>query len=222
MEKTEPFAIAKPRFSTAELLRELGGGGEKVPRHLHSFPEHIDKEDIEVKFAGSGGDGAQTAALLLAKAGAYEGLATTHIPSYGPESRGGTSYADVHIAFNEVLSPAVTSPHILVVFNSLSLCKFAPTVRDGGIIIYDSTVISELPKFNEGVKVYALPLTEIAQSLGKRILKNVVCLGALCAITNIFPSETFLEALQRGLKKDPRVQELNKRAFEEGFKAIEN
>ena len=46
----------------------------------------------------SGGDGAQTVALLVARAAINEGFDATHIPSYGPESRGGTSYADVRIA----------------------------------------------------------------------------------------------------------------------------
>jgi Pyruvate/2-oxoacid:ferredoxin oxidoreductase gamma subunit len=74
-----------------------------------------------MKLAGSGGDGAQTAALLLARAGINEGFDATHIPSYGPESRGGTSYADVHIAEEEVLSPAAPHPHVLVAFNAPSL-----------------------------------------------------------------------------------------------------
>ncbi|HEY5896276.1 MAG TPA: 2-oxoacid:acceptor oxidoreductase family protein, partial [Burkholderiales bacterium] len=54
------------------------------------------------------------------------------------ETRGGTSYADVHIAKDEVLSPAAPSPHVLVAFNAPSLDKFAEAVRPGGIVIYDS------------------------------------------------------------------------------------
>ena len=66
--------------------------------------------DIALKLAGAGGDGAQTAAMLIARAAINEGFDATHIPSYGPESRGGTSYADVHVAETEVLSPAAPRP----------------------------------------------------------------------------------------------------------------
>ena len=100
-----------------------------MKRFSTAFPEHIAKDDISLKLAGAGGDGAQTAALLLTRMAINEGLDSTHIPSYGPESRGGTSYADVHIAREEVLSPASPKPHILIAFNAPSLTKFAP---DGG------------------------------------------------------------------------------------------
>ena len=63
-----------------------------------------------MKLAGAGGDGAQTAAMLVAIAAINEGFDGTHIPSYGPESRGGTSYADVHVAVDEVLNPASPTP----------------------------------------------------------------------------------------------------------------
>ena len=67
--------------------------------------------------------------MILTRAAINEGFDSTHIPSYGPESRGGTSYADVHVARTEVLSPAAPQPHVLVAFNAPSLAKFGPTVR---------------------------------------------------------------------------------------------
>ncbi len=80
--------------------------------------------------------------MLLARAAINEGFDATHIPSYGPESRGGTSYADVRIAEREVLSPAAPGrPHVLVAFNAPSLAKFGPAVVPGGTIVYDSSVV---------------------------------------------------------------------------------
>ena len=218
-EITEPPVINRPPYEYQSLFREIGTSDHQVPRFAAGFPSHLDSEDVGIKFAGSGGDGAQTAALLLTRAALQEGFDSTHIPSYGPESRGGTSYADVHVA-KEVLSPAVPNPHILVAFNAPSLVKFAPSVLPGGIILYDSAVIFEVPPVPEGVKVYGIPFAEIAQNMGKRILKNVVCLGAFCAATRIFPEDTFLESLRHGLKKDPKIQEINRQAFFEGIKAF--
>src|SRR6185369_15079985 len=125
----------------------------------------LDPHDISLKLAGAGGDGAQTAAMLIAKAAINEGFDATHIPSYGPESRGGTSYADVHIAAGEVLSPASPHPHVLVAFNAPSLAKFGPEVAAGGTVIYDSSVIADPPKLPDGVRVIGVPLTRIASDL---------------------------------------------------------
>ena len=57
------------------------------------------------------------------------GFDATHIPRYGWESRGSTSYADVRIAEAEVLSPAAPAPHLLVAFNAPSLAKFGPATQ---------------------------------------------------------------------------------------------
>jgi len=201
-----------------ELITE--GSGKKAERFARGFPSHIAPDDISLKLAGAGGDGAQTAALLLTRMAINEGLDSTHIPSYGPESRGGTSYADVHIARDEVLSPASPKPNILIAFNAPSLAKFGPTVASGGYIIYDSSVISEPPSLNGKVKMYGVPFTEIATNIGRRVIKNVVALGALQAVTDLFPSETFLEAVRQALADKCAMIPMNEEAFHWGQKAV--
>lgn len=144
----------------------IGAGNQKSERFGEGFPSHLAASDVEVKFAGSGGDGAQTLALLTCRAAINEGFDSTYIPSYGPESRGGTSYADIHIADGEVLSPAAPTPHVLVAFNAPSLQKFGPTVKPGGLIVYDSSVIRDEPKLDPSIRVNGAPFTEIALELG--------------------------------------------------------
>ncbi len=215
------FKSFTPRFDPVEVKTLITEGMEEAPDRFSTvFPEHLAKEDISLKLAGAGGDGAQTAALLLTRMAINEGLDSTHIPSYGPESRGGTSYADVHIAREEVLSPASPRPNILVAFNAPSLVKFAPDVAPGGIIIYDSSVISDPPSINGKVKMYGVPFTDIAVDIGRRVIKNVVALGALQAVTEIFPAETFLEAIRQALASKCAMIPMNEEAFKWGRKAV--
>jgi 2-oxoisovalerate ferredoxin oxidoreductase beta subunit len=219
-ETREPWwNVTKPTFETARVLTEIGAGEEKAPRFCTAFPSHVAPHDVSLKLAGSGGDGAQTAAMLIVHAGINEGFDATHIPAYGPESRGGTSYADVHVADGEVLSPASPKPHVLIAFNMPSLVKFGPDVPPGGTIIYDSSVIHELTPMKAGVKVIGVPMSEIAKDLGKIMVKNIVALGALQAATGIFPKETFLTAVRRALKDKCAMIPMNEQAFEWGVKA---
>ncbi len=211
---------AKPIFDPGMVLKIIGGEDEAPQRNCKGFPSHIAPNDISLKLAGAGGDGAQTAAMLIAQAGVNEGFDATHIPSYGPESRGGTSYADVHVAIGEVLSPAAARPNILVAFNAPSLAKFGPQVKSGGAIVYDSSTISEPAPAPPGVRQYGVPFTEIALELGKVVVKNVVALGALQAVTNLFPAETFLTAIRQALKEKAKVIPLNEEAFARGQKAV--
>jgi 2-oxoisovalerate ferredoxin oxidoreductase beta subunit len=205
-----------PSFEPEKLLGMVGASQEIVPRHAKGFPAHLGGRDLSFKLAGAGGDGAQTAALLLARAAIDEGFDATHIPSYGPESRGGTSYADVHIAETEVLNPAAPDPHVLIAFNAPSLAKFAASVREGGLILYDSSVIQELPPMPPGRRVIGVPFTTIANNLQRPMVKNIVALGALQAATGLFPPETFLATLQTVLKEKPALLPLNEAAFAAG------
>lgn len=214
--------IGAPVFDPAYLVECVEGSTEKAERFCAGFPTVWPTEDIALKFAGAGGDGAQTAALLVARAGINEGFDATHIPSYGPESRGGTSYADVHIAKTEVLAPSSPAPHALVAFNAPSLAKFGPTVVPGGAIVYDSSVIVDVPPLPAGVKAFGVPLTKIAAELGRPVVKNVVAIGALQAATGMFPEETFLTSIRQALKSKCAMIPLNEEAFGRGVEAVRN
>jgi 2-oxoisovalerate ferredoxin oxidoreductase beta subunit len=212
---------APPCFDPAHVLAQIEAESEPAPRAGAAFPSRLAPHDVALKLAGAGGDGAQTAALLLARAAINEGFDATHIPSYGPESRGGTSYADVHIADGEggVLSPASPSPHVLVAFNAPSLMKFGPAVPAGGTVVYDSSVVAEVPPLAEGVTAVGVPFTAIATELGKPVIKNTVALGALQEATGIFPKATFITAIRQALREKAQWIALNETAFARGAEA---
>jgi Pyruvate/2-oxoacid:ferredoxin oxidoreductase gamma subunit len=209
----------RPRFDAGELLEVVGAKADGVARFAERFPDAFGAGDIGIKLAGAGGDGAQTAALLLARAAINEGFDATHIPSYGPESRGGTSYADVRIARDEVLSPAAPAPHALVAFNAPSLAKFGPAVAPGGVVVYDSSVVAQPPELPPRVRAVAVPCAEIAHGLGRVVVKNIVALGALHEATRLFPDATYLTAVRQALAERPGLLPLNEQAFRAGAEA---
>jgi 2-oxoisovalerate ferredoxin oxidoreductase beta subunit len=214
------FDLGEPSFDAEEVVDVIGGTDEQPQRFGKGFPSHLHDKDIAIKFAGTGGDGAQTIALLTTRTAINEGWDSTHIPSYGPESRGGTSYADVHVATEEVLSPASPEPHILVAFNPPSIEKFGPTVQPGGIIVYDSSVIPKPPRLDPSVRMIGVPCAQIAADLGKPLVKNVVALGALQAATGLFPKESFLTTMRQALKHQCALLALNEEAFAWGVKSV--
>jgi 2-oxoisovalerate ferredoxin oxidoreductase beta subunit len=215
------FSRTRPCFDPETVARFVGGSSAAPKRFAPGFPRHLAEHDVSLKLAGSGGDGAQTAAMLVARAAINEGFDATHIPSYGPESRGGTSYADVHVADEEVLSPASPSPRILIAFNAPSLARFGPSVAPGGTVIYDSSVISDVPALAPGVSVHGVPMTAIASDLGNAMVKNVVALGALQAATRIFPEETFLSTISSALRNKSAMLQVNHEAFARGHRSVE-
>ncbi len=216
----EPWFQREAPSYDVERILALAGAEPVASGVEPAVPADAAIGDLSIKFAGAGGDGAQTAALLVTRAAVAAGFDATHIPSYGPESRGGTSYADVQIAAGEVLNPAAPEPDILVAFNALSLAKFAPTVARAGAIIYDSSVITQPPPLPAGCRVLAVPFTEIAGDLGRPVAKNMVAIGALQAATGLLPPEHFVATLRRLLKDKPSLLPLNEAAFAAGQQAV--
>jgi len=214
-------ALPTPDYDPERLLDVVGAEVEAPPRFASEASEFFgEAADVAIKFAGAGGDGAQTAAMLLTHSAIHEGFDATHIPSYGPESRGGTSYADVRIAREEVLSPAVPKPRVLVAFNAPSVAKFGPLVEAGGVLLYDSAVVPEVPELAPGARAVGVPFSTLAAELGKPMVKNVVALGALQAATGLLPEESLLHTMREALSKRPELVPLNEQAFRAGREAV--
>jgi 2-oxoisovalerate ferredoxin oxidoreductase beta subunit len=208
-----------PSFEAGALVSAVGARKAAPQRFCTGFPRTPFGADIGLKLAGAGGDGAQTAALLIASACIHEGFDATHIPSYGPESRGGTSYADVRLAPDEVLSPDVPHPHALVAFNAPSLAKFGPTVLPGGVVVYDSSVVRDPPALDPAVRAVGVPCTEIALELGNAKVKNIVAVGALQGATGLFPDDTMVAAIRQALQSKGALVAMNEEAYRRGVSA---
>jgi 2-oxoisovalerate ferredoxin oxidoreductase beta subunit len=207
-----------PVFDAEPLLEAVGARAAAPGQAGGALPRSATGGELGLKLAGSGGDGAQTAAMLIARAALEEGLDATHIPSYGPESRGGTSYADVRLAPDEVLSPDVPTPDALVAFNAPSLAKFGPTVAPGGVVVYDSSVILHPPELPASVRSVGVPCSRIAIELGQPLVKNAVALGALHAAAGLLAEETFLRTIRETLHRKASLAEVNQEAFRRGVR----
>ncbi|MEM3464785.1 MAG: 2-oxoacid:ferredoxin oxidoreductase subunit gamma [Candidatus Bathyarchaeia archaeon] len=170
---------------------------------------------IEIRFAGFGGQGIIKSGIMVATAACiYGGKHAVQTQSYGPESRGGACRSEVVIADDEIDFPKVTEPDILVVMSQHAYNEYAETVKKGGTIILDPDMIPNEREI-EGVKVFRVPATRMAEELGRRIVANVVMLGAFAAITGIVDREALKESIKANVPKE--TEELNLKAFEIGY-----
>ncbi|MGI6663123.1 MAG: 2-oxoacid:acceptor oxidoreductase family protein [Bacillota bacterium] len=170
----------------------------------------------EFRLAGAGGQGLITAAIILAAAAAeHTEYNAVQSQSYGPESRGGSSKADVIISTDEIDYPEIKSPEILLVMTQEACDKFVPGVRPGGMVIVDDTYVKDVPPID--AKVIKYSISAKAKELGREIVANIVALGLLVGLTGIVPEEA---ALQSVLARVPKgTEELNKTAFLAGIQA---
>ena len=171
---------------------------------------------LELRLAGEGGQGLITAGIILAEACAeYTDLNTVQTQSYGPESRGGASRADVIISTDEIDYPEVKMPDVLVVMAQEASDKYASSVKPGGTIIVDTTYVK--PITGQDARVIEYPISSKARELGREIVANIVALGLVVEVTGIVPKEAVIAAILDRVPKG--TEELNKKAFGEGVKA---
>jgi len=170
---------------------------------------------IEIRFAGFGGQGIIKSGIMTAMAACvYSGKYAVQTQSYGPESRGGACRSEVIISDEEIDFPKVIEPDILVLMSQHAYNEYAETVKKGGIIILDPDMIPNERKI-ENVKVFRVPATRMAEELGRRVVANVVMLGAFTAITGIMDKEAIKESIKANVPKG--TEELNLKAFEMGY-----
>lgn len=168
-------------------------------------------------FAGSGGQGIQFSGKQMAKTGMYMDKNVTFLPSYGPEMRGGTSNCTVVIADEEIGSPSVSSPDILVVMNKPSFDKFEPKTASGGTIFCDSTLIDKKSERND-IKAVYIPATELAEENDLKGFANVIILGNILKETGIFTYEDFEHYLVSSIPETKSALiEKNKKALSIGY-----
>ena len=146
-----------------------------------------------------------------------EGKNVSHLPSYGPEMRGGTANCSVIVSDEPVASPIITEPSNLVVMNGPSLDKFENAVVPGGKIFIDSTLITR-DCVRDDVDVFKIPATQMAIDMGISKLANMIIVGKLVKETDMFTWDELVDAITKLVPASKAAMlESNIKALEAGY-----
>jgi 2-oxoglutarate ferredoxin oxidoreductase subunit gamma len=154
-------------------------------------------------FAGSGGQGVLTIGNILGNAAMLEDFYVTFLPEYGAAMRGGTANCTLCISDEEIASPVVSSPEILLAMNQPSVATFINRIRPAGHMIYNASIVDSIPP-REDIDCYPVPASELAQEIGSPRSTNMIILGALIRQSPVVQIETVrrsIEMLMGGKKK---------------------
>lgn len=169
----------------------------------------------EVMFAGFGGQGILLSGKILAAAAMEKGFQVAWVPSYGPEMRGGTAYCTVVISDRGIGSPIIKNPSHLVAMNRPSLEKFVHTVKPGGVVLINSSII-DIGAGRDDVDELMVPTNEIAVAAGSAKSANIVALGAFVARSNIIEFDAIKEAVKKEFSEKAKLIPMNMDALERG------
>ena len=167
--------------------------------------------------AGFGGQGVMTLGKFLASATCdATDKNVTFFPSYGAEQRGVTANCYVVISDDAVGAPVGDVMDDLIVMNGPSLNKFLGTLKPGGTLFINSSIVDDnIPR--DDVKIVEAPVTEMALEMGNAKVLNVIMLGVYVGYTEVVPADVVWSTIEHKLGKKPKLLPLNKQAFEKGL-----
>ncbi len=167
--------------------------------------------------AGFGGQGVMTLGKFLASATCDStDKYVTFFPSYGAEQRGGTANCYVVISDDIIGAPLGSVMDDLIVMNGPSLNKFIGTVKPGGTLFINSSIVSDAIG-RDDIKLVKAPVTELALEMGNAKVLNVIMLGVYVGYTNVIDPEVVWNTIEHKLSKKPKLLPLNRQAFEKGM-----
>ena len=172
--------------------------------------------NLSILLCGFGGQGILFAGKVIATAGLLEEKNVSWLPSYGPEMRGGTANCSVIVSDEDVGSPIVAVPDVLMAMNLPSLYKYENDVASGGLVVYDSTIIGRSVERSD-VRAYPVPATRLATEMGAPTLANMVLLGKLISVCDELSYENIENALRSVVSaKHADLLEINLKAIRLG------
>ncbi len=170
----------------------------------------------QIIVAGFGGQGVLSLGQMIAYASMYENKAVTWLPSYGPEMRGGTANCSVVVDDESVASPIIARPDTLIAMNKPSLDKFVNTVKPGGLILVNSSLISD-KVVRDDVRVIYVDANEIAHQVGNDKASNLVVLGAYIKASDLFEKQVMLDTIAKVFAGKPKFIPSNQACFVAGY-----
>ncbi|MCQ2080145.1 MAG: 2-oxoacid:acceptor oxidoreductase family protein [Lachnospiraceae bacterium] len=190
----------------------------------------MNSHGIEIRWHGRGGQGAKTAALLLADVCFKTGAYVQGFPEYGPERMGAPITAFNRISDKEIrVHSNIYTPDLVVVVDETLLDSVDVTAglkEDGAIIINTPKSVEEIIPSLKGYKgkVFTIDARKISvEALGK-YFPNSPMLAAAVAVSKVMEEHEFINEMKASYEhkfaKKPEVIEGNMKALTMTFDAL--
>ena len=198
---------------------------------IHLIEGQSMKNTVEIRWHGRGGQGAKTAALLLADVAFKTGCCVQGFPEYGPERMGAPITAFNRISEDRIrVHSNIYDPDYVVVVDETLLHSVHVTdglKDDGAIIVNTAKSADEIRPLLRGYqgRVLTVDARHISEkTLGKNF-PNTPMLAATAAVTGIMSRENFLREMEvsfaHKFAKKPEVIEGNMAALEMAYNKAE-
>jgi len=183
----------------------------------------------EIRWHGRGGQGAVTAAKMVAELALGQGKYFQAFPEYGPERSGAPIVAFTRVSDDPIqVYSGIEHPAIVVVLDPslLAIVDVTKGAPDDAIVLINSEDSpAKLRKHYglQGFRYFTIAATRIAVETIRRPIPNTPMVGALTRITGLFPIDDVVAFLREdfGKKFPPKVVEGNIAAITRSYEEVQ-
>jgi pyruvate ferredoxin oxidoreductase gamma subunit len=182
----------------------------------------MSKDMLEIRWHGRGGQGAKTAALLLAEAAMDAGKFIQAFPEYGPERAGAPMKAYTRISDKHIdIHCGVAHPDYVVVIDPTLLNSVPVTeglTENGILLVNTKDSPAEVRKIlnMQGGKVFTLDATQVAMDVLGKPIPNTPMVGALIGATKVIDPKALHSKIHHKF-----FDKLGQKGVDQNIKAIE-
>ncbi|MCJ1747963.1 MULTISPECIES: 2-oxoacid:acceptor oxidoreductase subunit alpha [Mammaliicoccus] len=176
------------------------------------------KSQISWKVGGQQGEGIESTGEIFATAMNRQGYYLYGYRHFSSRIKGGHTNNKIRVSSKPVRAIS-DDLDILIAFDQETIEVNYHEMLEGSIIIADEKAKPQNPEDSKA-QLVSLPFTGVAKELGTALMKNMVAVGATCAVMNL--DTTVFESLIKDLfgKKGESVVDLNIQALNEGFRLM--
>ena len=187
-------------------------------------------ELVEIRWHARAGQGAVTAAKLVADTALLQGRYVQAMPEYGPERTGAPLKAFTRLCDDPIeVHNNIVNPKIVIVLDEtlLPIINVTEGLLDGGIVILNTRMSAkearEVLKVNDTIKVAVVDATGIAMDTIGRDIPNTPIAGALSAVSGVLPVEKIKERLivTFGKKFSQKIIDANLESVTRAYEEVE-
>ncbi len=185
---------------------------------------------VEIRWHGRGGQGAKTAALLLADVAFKTGMNVQGFPEYGPERMGApiTAYNRISDQVIRVHSNIYEPEYVVVVDETLleSVDVTKGLKKEGAIVINTERSKEEILPHLKGYegKVYTIDAKKVSMECLGKYFPNSPMLAAIVKVSGVMEEDLFLHEMrasyQHKFASKPEVIDGNMKALEMALKEV--
>ena len=179
-------------------------------------------DDLNWAIGGEAGDGIASTGKIFAQALSRAGRHVFTSKDFASRIRGGYTAYKVRTSVDRVQS-VVDRLDVLIALTERTVDENVNELHEESVIIFDGdrTEFSDFEAPDDTVSL-DVPLKALAEEAGGAIMRNIVALGAVCAVTE-FPIENLDESLAKRFgDKGESIVENNKEAARLGYDYVED